>query len=261
MKNLFLIIFLCTSYNIHAQSELQEEKITEPILINKSALSGIGLKQYDQPNDPGKEFYQRKICWGDELGIFVVSTNSYTNKMADFPFDEYVYMLHGEAEVRPTEGKTQRFKTRDHFFAPKGYTGEWEIMAGKNLHYELSVISTKRADSTSLSNVIAHTLVNPELLSGVDIVFDQNGIYHQEIVRGVELTFTLHAEKPREIILQKSKEQMVHILSGEVKITSPNDNQHTFYTGDFFIIPSGMEGQWKSNGHSIVKYLTVERSW
>lgn len=261
MKSIYFLIFLCSIYNINAQSELNEERIIEPILVNKSALSGIGLKQIDQPNDPGKEFYQRKICWGDELGIFVVSTNSYTNKMDNFPFDEYVYMLHGKAEIRPSKGNIQNFKSRDHFFAPRGYTGEWEINAGDHLHYELSVISTKRADSTATSNFNEHKLIDPTLLSGASITFDQNGIYEKQIVKGVELTFTLHAEKPREKILQKSKEQMVHVLSGEVTITSSNNKKHIFHTGDFFIIPSGMEGTWKSSGHSIMKYLTIERSW
>ncbi len=261
MKKFHLLIFLLSFLTLNCQSESSNEHVIEPVLINKLALSGIGLKQFEQPNDPGKEFYQKKVCWGDELGIFIVSTNSYVNKMNDFPFDEYVYMLHGEAEVRPKDGTTQRFKSREHFFAPKGYTGEWEIMAGDHLHYELSVITTKRADSTSVSNFKSHTLIDPTLLSGVDIHLDENGIYKKEIVKGAELTFTLHAEKSSDVILEKSKEMLVHVLSGMITIKSTNQNKHNFHTGDFFFIPKDMEGQWKTDGHSLVKYLTIERSW
>lgn len=261
MKSLYLFSLLFIFINCAAQTEQTKQKTIAPILINKSALSGIGLKQIDQPNDPGKEFYQRKICWGEELGIFVVSTNSYTNKMKDFPFDEYVYMLHGEAEVRPSDGDMQRFRSRDHFFAPKGYTGEWEIIAGENLHYELSVISTKRADSTATSTSNKHLRIDPEILSGTQIQFDENGMYHKELVRGAELRFSMHAEIPRTKEMDKAKEQLVHVLSGEITITTPDDEIHTFYTGDFFIIPNGMKGHWQSAGHSLTKYFVVKRSW
>lgn len=261
MKSIYLFILLFVFNSGVAQTKQESQKTITPILINKSALSGIGLKQIDQPNDPGKEFYQRRICWGDELGIFIVSTNSYTNKMKNFPFDEYVYMLHGEAEVRPLTGEKQRFKSREHFFAPKGFTGEWEIIAGENLHYELSVISTKRADSTATTTSDQHLLIDPLLLAGTHITFDQEGSYQKEIVQGAELTFSLHAEKPRSVEIDNSKEQVVHVLSGEITITTPDDLIHTFHTGDFFIIPSGLKGQWKSSGHSLAKYLVVQRSW
>lgn len=258
MKSVHLLFLIFLFNHLVAQTDT---KSLAPILIDKSALSGIGLSQIDQPNDPDKEFYQRRICWGEELGIFIVSTNSYTNKINNFPFDEYVYMFHGEAEVRPIEGENQRFLSQEHFFAPKGFTGEWEIIAGENLHYELSVISTKRADSTATTLYDKHMAIDHKILSGVDIEFDENGICQKEVVEGAELTFILNAEKPQTKAFKKFKEQLIHVLSGSISITTVDNTTHTFHTGDFFIIPNNMEGQWQSSGHSLAKFLSIQRSW
>lgn len=54
---------------------------------------------------------------------------------------------------------------------------------------------------------------------------------------------------------------MIHVLSGQITITTANNNSKTFYTRDFFIIPSKLEGNWQSEGHGLTKYLSVKRSW
>ena len=36
--------------------------------------------------------------------------------------------------------------------------------------------------------------------------------------------------------------------------------EYIFYTGDFFIMPKGLQGNWTSEGHGLVKYLIVEKT-
>lgn len=231
-----------------------------PIPLDKSALSGVGLKKIDLKNEPEKDFYQKRLYQGDDISIYVVSTETWNNDFKNFWFDEFVYMFHGEAIVKPQKGRTQLFQSGDYFFAPKGYTGEWEIRAGNNLHYELSVISTKRADSTIISESINHKLFEKAVLSGAHIVLDENGMYAEVLKKGLELTITLRAEKPSEYKMKNSKEVLVQLLSGQVKIKTPYGGESIFYTRDFFVIPKNLEGIWESEGHGLIKYLTIEKT-
>jgi len=249
---------VCTSIQISAQDGIQ---IIKPILVDKSALSGVGLEKVDLKDEPEKDFYQRRLYWGDDLGVFVVSTESWVNRMDNFPFDEYIFIYNGEVEVRPDNGGTQKFYTGDHFWAPKGYTGEWEIKAGDQLHYELSVIASRRADSSTIVKGEEHTLINPSDISGSHISLDGDGHYQKVLKKGVELTIAIHAESPRESeYFVNDKEQLIHLISGQITIEDLSGESSTFYAGDFFILRNGLSGKWKSEGHGLVKYLSVVSS-
>ena len=75
-----------------------------PFSLDKSTLSGVGLQKIDLKNEPEKVFHQKRLVRGDELSVYVVSTQSWVNKIEDYKFDEYIYMLHGESVTRPAEG-------------------------------------------------------------------------------------------------------------------------------------------------------------
>ncbi len=239
---------------------LAQETI-KPIALDKSVLSGVGLKKIDLKDEPEKDFYQKRLFKGTDISVYVVSTETWNNKMNNFPFDEFVYMFHGEAIVKPKNGSSQLFHSGDFFFAPKGFTGEWEIIAGKNLHYELSVITNQRADSSLVRTDNLHKLFDRSKLSGVSIELDKDGRYFETLHKGLELTISLVAEKPMELNNDiPAKEKLVHLLSGQVTISDKNNQKQTFYTGDFFIIPKGFTGNFKSDGHGLVKYLIVEKT-
>ena len=256
ISSLLLVFFIA---NLHAQGD--DTDIIKPILLNKSALSGIGLQKIEMKDEPEKDFYQRNLYRGRDLSVYVVSTQTWNNKMVGFPFDEFVYMLHGEAMIKPANGPSQLFYSGDYFFAPKGYTGEWEIRAGQNLHYELSVISTSRTDTSKIVKGQHHQLFSRSKLSGAHIKLNQSGFYSEVLQNGVELTVTLEAEIPRKLNLDEGAvEEMIHLLSGQLTMVDLDGDEHVFYTGDFFIIPEGFKGSWISKGHGLVKYISVKRT-
>ena len=114
----------------------------KPISLDRSILSGVGLAKIDLKDEPEKDFYQKRLYWGKELGVFVVGTETWTNTITDYPFDEFIYMYNGEAIVKPREGASQIFYAGDYFFAPKGYKGAWEVKGNNQIHYELSEDNT-----------------------------------------------------------------------------------------------------------------------
>ncbi len=229
----------------------------DPVLLDKSFLSGVGLKKVLIEDEPDKAFYQQLLYEGKDLSVFIVSSETWSNDFKDFWFDEFIYMFHGTATMKPQKGRIQTFQSGDYFFAPKGYTGKWDIDAGENLEYELSVIATERADEGVISKDLEHTVIPATKLSGTHILMNENGTFAEVLREGIELKVVLKAEKPINREIKQAKDLFIRLLSGQLTITTEN-TEKTFYTGDFFIIPKGMKGQWASEGHGLIKYLTVE---
>jgi len=259
MKKLTLLILACLSFSVARAQDVKEN--VSPISFDKSIISGVGLEKIDIKDEPEKDFYQRRLYWGKELGVFVVGTENWTNTITNYPFDEFIYMYNGEAHVRPTEGDSKIFYSGEYFFAPKGFQGEWEIKGNNQIHYELSVITTVRADSSKIQKHSSHKRFEKSILSGNSIVLNADGFYEKVLEKGAELTTKLIGEKLGERpISTTEKEQLIHILSGRVKITDAGAKEHTYYASDFFLIPRGLSGTWKNDGHNLVKYLSVEKT-
>ncbi|WP_171036946.1 cupin domain-containing protein [Maribacter algarum] len=260
MKQLTTLLFLtCLSFSVLEAQEAKEN--VSPISFDKSVLSGVGLEKIDLKDEPEKDFYQKRLYWGKELGVFVVGTETWTNTITNYPFDEFIYMYNGEALVKPMVGNSQIFYSGEYFFAPKGFQGEWEVKGNNQIHYELSVITTVRADSSKVIKNSSHKRFKKSILSGNSIHLNQDGFYEEVLEKGAELTIKLIGEKLGERPIRTTeKEQMIHILAGQVNITNVGAEQFTYYAGDFFLIPRGLSGTWKNDGHNLVKYLSVEQT-
>jgi uncharacterized cupin superfamily protein len=258
-KLMFAIVCLFSCLTVLGQTVTNNP--LQPILLDKSALSGVDLRKIDLKKEPEKDFYQRSLYRGEDISVYVVSTETWNNEIENYAFDEYVYLLHGQSIVKPTVGASKIFSYGDHFFMPKNFKGEWEIHAGENLHYELSVITTRRTDSTTISDDVSYQAIDHSLLSGNQISFKEDEGYVELIRRGVELQITLTAEKPREKVFQEPmKEQLIHLLSGSILFIDSEKETHQYYTGDFFVIPKNLTGTWISKGHGLVKYLVIEKT-
>lgn len=146
---LTLIIVISTLSFSTAQSD--SLPIVKPILMDKAVLSGVGLRKINLKDEPEKDFYQKNLFRGEDISVYVVSTETWNNKIPAYAFDEYVYLINGQSIVKPRHGNAKVYDSGDHLFVPKGFDGEWEIRAGSNLHYELSVITTRRAAPTELT--------------------------------------------------------------------------------------------------------------
>lgn len=262
LLNILLLITVCAcDKNKKAPTILTPKKnVLKPISLNKSALSGVGLKKIDLKDTPQKDFFQKNLYRGTDLSVYIVSSQSWKSKMENFGFDEFIYMLNGQARVKPLKGKAQQFYTGDYFFCPKGFTGDWDIQAGENYHYELSVITTQRADSTEKPANLGHQLLDKSQLSGVGIQLGTQGLYETNLAKGVELVINLKAEEPRGNTIQNAKEQLVCLLSGQVNISDTNEEVQNFYSGDFFLLPKGFDGRWESKGHGLIKYISVQKT-
>jgi len=241
-------------------AEKSDKEVVKPILLDKSVLSGVGLQPIKLKDTPERKFFQKRLYGGKEISVYVVSSESWTVPFEKFWFDEFIYIFNGKARVG-ANGKDYHFDTGEYFFAPKGFPGEWEVKAGEHLHYELSVISNKRADSTAVSRYSSPMALDKSVLSGTAIKLNEQGLYEAILADGIELTIKLKAEAPRSLKLEKApKEQLICVLSGQLILKDNSGAESRYFSGDYFVIPPNFTGAWKSEGHSLVKYICVYKT-
>lgn len=254
LRNLLLNFILLNSIFAFCQNE---NEVIQPILLDKSVLSGIGLNKIELKNEPERAFFQKRLFRGEDIGVYVVSSQSWTSTFDKFWFDEFVYLFNGQSKVT-SGGQVDYFHSGEYFFAPKGFEGSWEVQIGDQVHYELSVITNKRADSTQTSKLKHPFIYDKSKLSGVEITFDENGIYEETLAKGVELEVVLSAAKTgikQEVKIQK--DQLVCLLTGMMKLSDASGKVHQFYAGDFFVLPKNFSGFWENKGHGFSKFLLV----
>ncbi len=260
---LFVLITLQQCKPVVQETENQTAQIIEDSIvpIDKDVLSGIGLDKVTLKDTPERDFFQKRIFRGEEISVYVVSSQSWKVDFEKFWFDEFICMFNGSAQVKHEDGREKSIYSRDMVFAPKGFPGTWEVQAGDNYSYELSVITNKRNEELIKPSVDFPIVLNPEDLSGNQISIQENEIYEKSLVKGSELEFKLIAEKPQSRkILQKSRESLVHVLSGKLILEDTTGKEFQFTSGDYFAMKSNFQGLWTSEGHGLVKYLTIAKS-
>lgn len=260
-EKLLVSLLLFSLFSMPTYAQESEREPLQPIPIDRAGLSGLGLKQIKLKQEPERKFYQRNLYRGEELSVYIVSSQSWTTRMENFSIDEYVYIFHGKSRAKADGGEDLYFQSGEHFAIPKGFTGEWEVKAADNIHYELSVITTQRAPEVKRSKGQLPRLFDKDVLSGIQIDWEGKDHYREEVFVGDELRISLHAEKPAiQKLEQPAKEQLISLLSGHLILKDSSGEEHTFYTGDLFIIPRGFTGIWESQGHTLVKYLVIEQT-
>ncbi len=257
--NRFVYVFLMLLFFKVGVSQFSNDIV--PVLLDKEALSGIGLEKITLKDTPERDFFQKRLYRGKEISVYVVSSESWTVAFDSFWFDEFIYILQGKGVIHLDDQDDMTFHSGEFFFAPKGFSGKWEVQAGDNYHYELSVITNQRVDSTKAYAAKTPYLLDKSLLSGTDIVWDNNGRYEQTLADGIELKIILKAEQPRTTIITSwPKEQLLCLQSGMISLSDMSGEKHKYYAGDFFVIPKNYQGTWTSDGHSLCKYVVIQKA-
>ena len=247
-----LVLMLIVNPNSIAQNKAQ------PYLVDKNVLSGIGIERLKLKDLPEKKFFQTRLFNGENLSVFVLSSESWLNTFDEFNLDEYVYIVNGVSVINSLGKKKESFYNGEFFCIPKGFNGKVEIQAGNQFHCELSVISTRRAKIEK--DQIGKDVVkfDPSLISGAHIDLDNSNTFEHELFKGPELTFTLKADKTSYTKKVHGKfDQFIQLMYGQIILTDESGMEHKFQTGDFLVIPKGFKGSWKSLGHDFAKYILV----
>lgn len=267
MKNvLFILIFLYP--NLVACQEKQElsketKQIIKPILLDKATLSGLNLKSVTNQAQPKRRLFQKNLYRGLEIAVYVVSSETAEADWDNYGIDEFIFVVNGRARLHPRNGEERFYYPGDFFFAPKGYTGEWETQGGTEFYHELSVIAVNRPKEKVDSLQLPY-LLDKNKLAGRGITTIENTekeAYKDILVEGAELDVHLEGElATTKDIMTPLKEQLIYIVSGALSLTPTDGETQTFYTGDFLVLPTGFTGKWESKGHRLFRSLRVYKA-
>jgi len=263
MKNLFWILisfflFSCnnpqTVDNQPNKESLTSKNIIQPILIDKTALSGVDLKSVKDPKQPDRKLFQRNLFNGSEIAVYVVSSETKSAMQDNYGIDEFIYLCNGRARLNPKFGEEVIYNTGDFFLTPKGFTGEWETQGGND-----------RPKETNEPNKALSYLVDKAKLSGIGLtkinMKDFSESYRDVLYKGVELEIILEAEEGKTYTIDETiDEKLIYVIAGTVSITPKDGDEQTFYKGDFFVLPRLFSGTWESKGHHLFRTLTVKKS-
>jgi len=268
-KILFLSTLFCLSLIACQEKQEQpkvakeEKPIIKPLLLDKATLSGLNLKSVTNQSQPERRLFQKNLYRGPEISVYVVSSETAEADWDNYGIDEFIYVLNGRARLRPRNGKERFYYPGDFFFAPKGYTGEWETQGGTEFYHELSVIATQRPKE-KVDSLQQPYLVDKMKLAGrgiTPIEQGENEAYKDVLLEGAELDIHLEGElETTKNITTPLKEQLIYIVSGTLNLTPTGGEIQTFYTGDFLVLPTGFTGKWESKGHRLFRSLRVYKA-
>ena len=263
---LFLLFFAISIVN-SAQNPVVEsiKEVVKPLAIDKAVLSGIGLKPVTNPAEPNRKLFQRRMYRGNDISVYIVSSESATATRENYGIDEFIYLVNGRARMEDLKGNEQYFSTGDFFIAPKGFTGEWDTEGATLYHHELSVITTDRSKEEVDIDSALPLMVDKNKLSGIGITKLENEkeqeLYEDLLFEGAELKLKINAEAPRTIqIVNPLPEQLIYVVSGSLQLTPINGIAQMFYAGDFLVLPENFVGEWKSDGHNLFRSMRVLKS-
>jgi len=114
-----------------------------PSLLNVALNSSDGF----EPQEPwgptfaikGGDQHAARSLFNGDISVELYESKDELIKLVKQPYDEFVYVVRGEAVLTPQGGKSMRFKVGDFFIVPKGFTGTWETLHD---YRELIVIET-----------------------------------------------------------------------------------------------------------------------
>ncbi len=256
------ILLLLVVYQIGLTYKMYAQDTTtiKPIAIDKDALSGLNLNGVKNKSQPNRLLFQSDLFLGEEIGVFVVASETATADWDNYRVDEFIFVLNGRARLKPKNNEQVFFDKGDFFIAPKGYHGIWETQGGESYYHELAVIALNREKDSAISG-LEPVGIDKSKLNGINISKYSDGSFKDVLFEGKQLTVTTKSEKPETKTLNTiDQDQLVYVLAGKVTITSKDKSEQIFYTNDFFVLPKGFSGLWKSEGHSLFRSLHITKT-
>lgn len=235
--------------------------IAQDILrLDKATLSGLGLE--GGPTEDGTLRYGKTLYDGDKFNVSVAAGNGPNNieviEVDSFPIQEFCYLINGSVTFIGKDGQTETFNTGDFFIIPLGWSGTM-ITQGNHLYQVLLVISDERGvpipgafpsmvDKTNMSGLGLDVSSFPA--AGENAESNRKTIWD-----GAELEVTIMDVSSNSADFTDMSEEFVYVLNGSATLTQVGGEPQTFYTGDFFVVPEGWDGNWTVEGNHLYREL------
>jgi uncharacterized cupin superfamily protein len=212
------------------------------------------------------EHWQKVLHEGEVVVALYEAMPALIDISEPYPYDEFVQVLQGEVTLTPIKGEKQTYGVGESFTVPKGWMGTWDMPVKFR---EMIVIETKAWEkSESILGALfgGKTMpakADPGVLSlkpdqmrelkldsippwpPETVIKGTNEHWQKELHRG-EVSVTIYESMPA--LLDVSDpfpyDEYVHVLEGEVTLTSLEGGKQTHREGDSFLVPKGWRGTW-----------------
>ena len=256
-----IIISFAIVWGLLFSSAYGEDAVIKPVLIDKEALSGLGLEPVTRAwASKDRELFAKTVYEGKRFNVVVMAGNTAKTRFENIDYDEFVYVMNGQVTLTEDDGTSQTFKTGDFFMVPKGFSGEWHSQ-GNRYYQELFVMMKERTGEAVQGNT-SPFIIDKTKLSGLEmdrIVWPQNPdreIYRNVLFPGSELEIAVVAgATATTTFTEPMSEEFVYVVNGTATLTPKGGEPQTFYSGDFFVVPEGFIGTWTSRGNHLYREL------
>jgi len=248
------LLLTCVTCMAMATNTLAQHAQNTPTIykISQKLLAGQGLNKIRQA-DTSRTVYQKKVYDGVDLAVYMVAIGTgITNEFKNFPLEEFVFWMNGEAIVEPEGEEPFAIYSGDYFIQPKGFVGKWNFVDIGGVHLELSVIAKNRPDSSFKSPMAYAMVLNRDIISGV------HKPVNETVYRGPELTVRLIHDQSQ--FDDSPQERMFHVLSGVLTIKVEGQVERHFYPGDFFVVSEGGTASFSTSSVQGLRVLEVYKT-
>jgi|GEM_PF-297947 len=233
----------------------------QPLLLDKSVMSGMNLRRGRNPNQPERRLFFNNLFRGTELNVQIVSSETASATIESYEIDEFVFLLNGAAKLDPQNKASRTYLKGDFFYVPTGFAGDWKTIGAPNFHNEISVTTITRNKSEIDQSKTTPLQFDPAKLAGIDTQYEMN-VTSEMLYDGHEMAVYLKTETPiNRSINEPMREQVICILDGELMLTDQAGTMHKFTAGDWLVLPEGFTGSWRGDGHDRLRWLAIEQNF
>ena len=230
--------------------------------FENSGPAGTGLTAWDEiPQSAltaGKPVQTGHNYFTDDTGTLtsgVWHCTPMTTKSGPYDVNEFMLVLDGSVTIVHDSGDEQTIKAGESFIIPKGTPCSWKQTEDIRKFYVIfddpsgeglgdDGLNVRRPN---LSDALA-PVGEQDTSRYIGDVPDQTiKVYFQDATKqmtvGVWTTTEMHT-KPAPF----GRNELMHLLEGEVTLTDDKGGKTTYKAGDTFIVPKGITYQWDSTG-------------
>lgn len=252
------VFFVCAFLLFNTKQLAFSAETPEAFLLDRAALSGLGLEIDKSGGMSSKELYR-----GKQIAIEMQSWVSGDWRVDKGESDRFIYVVNGRAMLTPDASESITFETGDFFVVPKGFKGKWHVEANK--YYQQLNVTPVRISNTEASEITLPFLVDRNILSGLNLTKKEwpldssREMYAAHLYKGPELMVAVVAAGPASTDFEKptSIDELVYVANGSAALTAKDSDTSTFYSRDFFVVPKGFIGNWTNTGNNLYRELIV----
>ncbi len=235
-----------------------------PILLEPHGPADSGLAKWENispdgltagtPVQHGHNYFEDDT---GRLSAGVWDCTPMTTVLEPYSVSEFMLVLEGSVTIVLADGRAETMRAGDCFVIPRGLPCSWRQEEYTRKFY---VILDDPAPAVPLEPAHQH-VIRLKLTGALPPLTTQdtsrylNGVPTQHLLEcfedpsgqfsaGLWDTTEMHT-RPETF----NRNELMHLLEGEVTITNGDGVKHTFHAGQTFLVPRGMSYRWDSGGY------------